>query len=139
MHMNAKTTMGWLLIGITLSFVTPYNFVQEGVASYYAHSLRGRPTASGALYHPDSLTAAHRYLPFGTEVVVTNTVNQRQVSVTINDRGPFRSRRIVDLSYRAADSLGIVRSGTERVVIQAKLPPEVAERVQEKVDSLVKQ
>ena len=127
------------LIGFILLLAPPYNFVQEGAASYYASSLQGHPTASGTPYHPDSLTAAHRYLPLGTKVVVTNTVNQRQVNVTINDRGPFHPRRIVDLSRRAADSLDIRRTGVGNVILQAQLPPKIAKQVQKKIELSTKQ
>lgn len=88
---------------------------QTGVASYYSSSLHGRPTASGRTYRKNELTAAHRTLPFGTRVRVTNLENGRTVVVTITDRGPHRKGRIIDLSKRAARELDIVRSGTARV------------------------
>jgi rare lipoprotein A len=78
-----------------------------GSASWYSPRLAGRPTANGERYHPDSLTAAHRTLPFGTLVRVLNTRNQRSVILRINDRGPFRPvGRIIDVSQRAASELG---------------------------------
>lgn len=89
----------------------------EGEASHYASSLEGRATASGEPYHPDSLTAAHRTLPFGTRVRVTNERNGRSLEVRINDRGPFRpAGRIIDLSRRAARALGF--SGVAPVTLQ---------------------
>ncbi len=103
-----------------------YNFVQKGNASYYANILKGNPTASGQLYHPDSLTAAHRYLPLGTTVLVINPKNKKQIQVTINDRGPFHSKRIIDLSRRAADSLDIRHQGTAPIILKAMLPQTVA-------------
>ena len=130
MYTYLRSVMIGLLASVACSLASSYNFVQEGTASYYANSLQGQPTASGALYHPDSLTAAHRSLPLGTEAVVINPTTQRQVRVTINDRGPFHSRRIIDLSHRAADSLGILRSGVGDVIIKAQLPPEVAAQLQ---------
>jgi rare lipoprotein A len=91
---------------------------QSGIATYYASSLAGQRTASGERYDPASLTAAHRYLPFGTIVEVRRGDGRRSVIVRINDRGPFGSdRKIIDLSYRAAQALGIVRAGTANVVI----------------------
>jgi rare lipoprotein A len=110
-----------------------YNFTQSGQASYYANSLAGNRTASGAIYHPDSLTAAHRYLPFGTKVQVINPSNQREVTVTINDRGPYHPRRIIDLSRSAAEQLGIVRAGVATVTVKAELPPSVADRLEKKI------
>ncbi len=104
-----------------------YNFVQQGNASYYANILKGKPTASGQLYHPDSLTAAHRSLPLGTMVLVINPKNKKQIQVTINDRGPFHSKRIIDLSRCAADSLRILHQGTAPVMIKAMLPQTIAD------------
>ena len=106
-----------------------YNFVQNGKASYYANSLKGGFTASGERYHPDSLTAAHKHLPMGTKVLVINPKNQREVIVTINDRGPHRQGRIIDLSRRAAEQLGIIRVGVAPVIIKATLPPAVADKL----------
>jgi rare lipoprotein A len=88
---------------------------QTGLASYYSSSLHGRPTASGRTYRKNELTAAHRTLPFGTRVRVTNLEDGRTVVVTITDRGPHRKGRIIDLSKRAARELDIVRAGTARV------------------------
>lgn len=86
-----------------------------GLASYYAHSLHGRKTASGEAYHKHKLTAAHRWLPFGTRLKVVNLTNGRDVEVRVNDRGPFVKGRIIDLSYAAAKQLGMVRQGVVRV------------------------
>ena len=87
--------------------------VLRGTASYYHDSLAGNPTASGAPYEPERLTAAHRTLPFGTRLRVTRTdVNLPPVCVTVNDRGPFSGRRrIVDLSRSAAEALHMVGKG----------------------------
>ncbi|HET9951468.1 MAG TPA: septal ring lytic transglycosylase RlpA family protein [Candidatus Eisenbacteria bacterium] len=86
-----------------------------GMASYYAQEFHGRETASGKTYRSDGLTAAHRTLPFGTKVRVTNLQNGRSVVVTVTDRGPYKRERIVDLSKRAAKELDIVRQGVARV------------------------
>lgn len=91
---------------------------EVGEASYYASRFHGRPTASGAVYDERRLTAAHRTLPFGTRVRVTNLANGRSVVVTITDRGPVRRDRVIDLSRRAARTLGIERSGTARVRVR---------------------
>jgi len=91
---------------------------QTGVASYYAREHDGLRTASGERYDMDEMTAAHRTLPFGTRVRVTNLENGRHVVVRINDRGPFRRGRVVDVSYAAARKLGLVRSGLARVRLE---------------------
>jgi rare lipoprotein A len=88
-----------------------------GHASWYGAQFANRPTASGTLFDPEKLTAAHRKLPLGTKVVVTNLHNGRSVLVTINDRGPYWGNRDIDLSYRAARVLGMVRRGVARVRI----------------------
>jgi rare lipoprotein A len=85
---------------------------QAGEATYYANSLAGHSTASGQKYDPDALTAAHRTLPFGTVVRVTRSDAEKSVVVRINDRGPFgKESRIIDLSYRAARELDMLRAG----------------------------
>lgn len=89
-----------------------------GHASWYGAQFANRPTASGALFDPEKLTAAHRKLPLGTKVVVTNLHNGRSVLVTINDRGPYWGNRVIDLSYRAARVLGMVQRGVARVRIE---------------------
>lgn len=89
-----------------------------GTASRYHHELVGGRTASGERYHPDSLTASHRTLPFGTWVRVTHQGNGRAVLVRINDRGPFRpAGRVLDLSARAADELGVRSVARVRIVV----------------------
>jgi len=87
----------------------------SGHASYYGHELAGNLTASGEVFDPTRLTAAHRTLPLGSRVRVTNPVNGDSVIVRINDRGPFHGNRVIDLSYGAAREIGLIRSGTGRV------------------------
>lgn len=89
-----------------------------GTASWYGGKFHGRRTANGETYNQHALTAAHRYLPFGTEVVVTNQNNGRSVVVRINDRGPFSGGRIIDLSRQAANQIGMVNAGTARVTVE---------------------
>ena len=83
----------------------------SGVASYYGARFAGRPTASGEAFDPQRYTAAHRSLPFGSRVRVTNKRNGKSVIVRINDRGPFVRGRTIDLSRRAAEDIGIVSAG----------------------------
>lgn len=101
----------------------PQNFnsgsaeTQTGNASYYSDNLNGHSTASGEPYNSNKLTAAHRKLPFGTMVTVTNLSNGKQVTVRINDRGPFTSGRIIDLSKAAAKQIDMVGAGIAKVKI----------------------
>jgi rare lipoprotein A len=92
--------------------------VQYGVASWYGKKFHGNPTASGEIYDMYQLTAAHRTLPLGTYVMVTNLENNRSVEVKINDRGPFVKGRIIDLSYAAARGIDMVERGTSRVRVE---------------------
>jgi rare lipoprotein A len=87
----------------------------EGIASYYADDFNGKKTANGEIYDMYKMTAAHRSLPFNTKVRVTNLDNKRSIIVRINDRGPFKLERIVDLSLGAATQLGMKETGTARV------------------------
>jgi rare lipoprotein A len=83
-----------------------------GLASFYEHDIE---TASGEKFDPQKLTAAHRTLPFGTRLLVTDVTTGRSVTVRVNDRGPFVHGRIVDVSYIAAEKLGIVERGVAKV------------------------
>lgn len=89
-----------------------------GTASYYGKRFAGRPTASGEIFDPTQLTAAHRTLPFGSLVRVTNPRNGRSVVVRINDRGPFHGARVIDLSRAAAEEIGIVQRGHGTVELE---------------------
>jgi rare lipoprotein A len=89
-----------------------------GRASYYGYGFAGRKTASGDVFHPEELTAAHRFLPLGTKVRVTNLHNGRSVLVTINDRGPYVRGRALDLSLGAARELEMVGRGVAEVLMQ---------------------
>jgi rare lipoprotein A len=89
-----------------------------GLASWYGGKFQSRKTASGETYDQHSMTAAHRSLPFGTMVRVTNTLNQKSCIVKITDRGPYVGKRIIDLSYAAATELGFVNLGTANVRLE---------------------
>ncbi|MEZ5355576.1 MAG: septal ring lytic transglycosylase RlpA family protein [Bryobacteraceae bacterium] len=88
---------------------------QRGIASWYGPGYHGRPTASGEIYDMDRWTAAHQRFAFGTEVRVQNLDNGKTTKVRINDRGPFKKGRIIDLSRAAAKDLDMIRPGTARV------------------------
>jgi len=89
-----------------------------GLASFYGKEHQGKRTASGEAFDAYAMTAAHRSLPFGTRLKVTNLDNGRSVVVRVNDRGPFVSNRIVDLSLAAARALGAAEDGVARVRLQ---------------------
>jgi rare lipoprotein A len=96
---------------------------QVGTASYYARELHGGPTASGEIYDEDELTAAHRDLPFGTRVRVTNLENGNSVTLRINDRGPFVEGRIIDVSFEAARQLDFIEQGLTTVRVEVLAVP----------------
>ncbi|MBN8578956.1 MAG: septal ring lytic transglycosylase RlpA family protein [Cytophagales bacterium] len=91
---------------------------QTGKASFYADKFEGAPTASGEKYKHAKLTGAHKTLPFGTKVRVTNLANNESVEVVINDRGPYVDGRIIDLSKSAAEKLGFVNQGLAEVKLE---------------------
>ncbi len=93
-------------------------YTQSGKASYYASKFQSRKTASGELYDRAKKTAAHRKLPFGTKIRVTNIKNGKSVAVKVNDRGPFVKGRIVDLSASAFKRIGDANAGVIDVEIQ---------------------
>ncbi|MCL6543859.1 MAG: septal ring lytic transglycosylase RlpA family protein [Bryobacteraceae bacterium] len=100
--------------------------VETGIASWYGHPYHGRRTASGEIYDMEKLTAAHRTLPFGTWVEVTNLDNRKRVRVRITDRGPFVDGRIIDLSLAAAREIDMVRAGIVKVRVQVVSGPAAA-------------
>lgn len=102
----------------------PEPYTQEGEASYYATSLRGSKMANGALYKPAAMTAAHRQLPLGTKVEVTNTTNDSVAVVEITDRGPYAGDRIIDLSRAAAKELNFIQNGKTNVSLEVVKPAE---------------
>ncbi len=89
--------------------------VLKGKCSFYASKFHGRKTASGEIYNMFDLTAAHRTLPFGTILEIENLSNGKKVKVRVNDRGPFRANRILDLSLQAARQLDFIEQGTTTV------------------------
>lgn len=105
-----------LICSTVLSFCFAQN--QSGKASFYADKFEGAPTASGEKYRHNKLTAAHKTLPFGTKVKVTNQSNNKSVEVVINDRGPWVDNRVIDLSKSAAEKLDFVNQGLADVTIE---------------------
>jgi rare lipoprotein A len=91
---------------------------EEGLASFYGRKFHGRRTASGERYDESAMTCAHPSFPFGTRLRVTRLDNGKSVQVRVNDRGPFVSGRVIDLSYAAARALGIVRAGVSEVMVE---------------------
>lgn len=100
------------------SFVAPVAAQSVGHASYYGKELAGRKTASGERFNPGGLTAAHRSLPFGTQLKLTNKQNGRSVVVRVNDRGPFVRGRAIDVSFGAAQALGFAGRGVTQLLIE---------------------
>ncbi|HEV8501697.1 MAG TPA: septal ring lytic transglycosylase RlpA family protein [Casimicrobiaceae bacterium] len=95
---------------------------QRGRISMYGDEFAGKKTASGAVFDPSALTMAHRTLPFGTRVRVTNLENQRSVEVVVNDRGPFVAGRIADLSEAAARRIGMLAHGVVEALLEIIKP-----------------
>lgn len=97
-------------------------FTEEGEASWYGRTKKMRKTASGQPLDPNGATAAHRYLPMGSQVKVTNLVTGQTTTLTINDRGPFTKGRIIDVSQRSARDLGFLQAGVARVRVETTEP-----------------
>lgn len=94
-------------------------FRQQGIASWYGKKFHGRKTSNGEIYDMYAMTAAHKTLPLGVYVRVTSLKSGRMVTVRVNDRGPFVAGRIIDLSYAAANKLGMADAGTAQVLVEA--------------------
>jgi rare lipoprotein A len=105
-----------LVTGLLVSVTGPA-MAQCGGASWYGPGFHGKKTASGERFNENAMTAAHRSLPFGTVVTVTDQRTGKSVKVTINDRGPFHKGRIIDLSKAAATKLGFRNAGTTKVCL----------------------
>lgn len=99
------------------------SYDEHGIASWYGPTFHSKPTANGEIYNQDDLTAAHKTLPMPSWVEVTNKDNGRKLVVRVNDRGPFVDGRIIDLSRRSAQLLGVDRAGLARVRVKRVYPP----------------
>ena len=108
-----------LIIGLSPTHAEAQGFKQTGIASFYADKFVGRTTANGEKYKHSKMTAAHKTLPFGTMLKVVNLENGNEVTVRVNDRGPFVEGRIIDLSKSAAKQLDFIQKGLVKVEIVA--------------------
>ena len=115
MILKNKIVLTTLTLLISFTALTQ---TQSGKASFYSKSSSGRKTASGERLHHDSLTCAHRTYPFGTQLLVTNPTNGKHVIVKVTDRGPYVKGRVIDLSFKAAQELGIVAQGIAPVIVE---------------------
>lgn len=108
-----------LIIMLSSSYSLAQSFEPiQGMASWYGPNFAGRLTANGEIFDPSELTAAHKTLPFGTMVRVTNVTNDMSVVVRINDRGPFIKQRVIDLSRFAAEQIDMIGPGTAEVIVE---------------------
>ncbi|PRY14882.1 rare lipoprotein A [Pontibacter ummariensis] len=128
------TVIIFLIIGVSQPLLAQNNSskakTQKGAASWYGSRYHGKKTSSGELYNKYEMTAAHKTLPFGTKVKVTNLANNESVVVRINDRGPFVGDRIIDVSEAAAKELEFHSKGIGRVKIEVlDSPTEIASAV----------
>ncbi|MFV0391231.1 MAG: septal ring lytic transglycosylase RlpA family protein [Paludibacteraceae bacterium] len=123
-----------LFILLAVAFNSVPLFGQQKVkASFYANKFHGRKTASGELYHKDSLTCAHKTFPFGTILKVRNPKNDKEVIVTVTDRGPFVKGRTLDLSLAAAKKIGLVNKGVATVEF-TQLDKTLVDEAKESID-----
>ena len=124
--MISRTIMLLIVVVCCFALPTQAQYPGEefaGKASFYHKKFNNRKTSCGELFHNDSLTAAHRTLPFGSVIEVTNAANNKSVIVRINDRGPFAHNRLIDLSQSAAQELDMMSAGTAEVIIKVLLIP----------------
>ncbi len=98
--------------------VSAHGYSEEGIASWYGKDFHGKQTANGERYDMYSMTAAHKILPFGTQLRVTNVANNRSIIVRVNDRGPFVGNRVIDLTYTGAEQIGMIGPGTAKVRLE---------------------
>ena len=107
-----------------------------GKASYYSDKLHGRTMSNGRPYHRDSMTCAHLKFPFGTMLKVKNPINDKEVIVTVTDRGPYSKRYIVDLSRAAAKELGLIHRGWAMVEITPYIPQKVPYKLKQELPEI---
>ncbi|MDR1947095.1 MAG: septal ring lytic transglycosylase RlpA family protein [Desulfovibrio sp.] len=118
---GARGTKAYTVRGKTYyPLLSSHSFREEGIASWYGPDFHGKKTANGENYDMYGMTAAHKLLPFGTKVLVTNKENGKSAVVRINDRGPFVGDRVIDLTRTAAERIGMIAKGTAPVVLQTQ-------------------
>jgi len=117
-------------------FSQAHGYKEVGIASWYGDPFHGKRTSSGETYDMHTVSAAHKLLPLGTYVRVKNLENNRSIDLRINDRGPFIQGRIIDLSYAAAQQLGVVRPGTVKVEVTALGTPAQVQRSESVTDTI---
>ena len=122
---NCLSIMLLLLLGANTHVFAEEQDTIIGKASYYSDKLHGRTMSNGRPYHRDSMTCAHLKFPFGTMLKVKNPINDKEVIVTVTDRGPYSKRYIVDLSRAAAKELGLIHRGWAMVEITPFIPQKV--------------
>lgn len=117
MRKKIHTVAVYTLCCLSFTIAADCSALETGMASYYADKFQGRKTSNGERYDKNKLTAAHRTLPIGSQVEVTNLKTKSSVIVTINDRGPYVRRLSIDLSYAAAKEIDLVQAGVAKVTI----------------------
>lgn len=117
-----------LLVGMNAHARVSPGHTQHGIASYYHDRFHGRKTASGTAYNKNALSAAHKSLPLGSEVRVTDARSGKSVVVKINDRGPFAKGRVIDLSRAAAREIGLTQKGLSKVKVEVLKMPQKGRR-----------
>lgn len=116
----AKQSKPYTIRGVTYyPLASGVGFSEEGIASWYGRDFHGKKTANGERYDMYGMTAAHKLLPFNTDVRVTNLSNGKSVVVRVNDRGPFVEKRVIDLTHTAASKIGMLGPGTCRVRVES--------------------
>lgn len=120
---KGHTIMVSLMLVVALMFGVQCAYAQhKGKASYYSKKAKGARMSNGERYHPDSMTCAHKTYPMGAYLKVVNVSNGKEVIVRVTDRGPHTRGRIIDLSYSAAEKLGMIRQGIAMVEVSEYLP-----------------
>ena len=115
-----RGTKPYTIMGQTYyPLLSAQGYSEEGIASWYGKDFHGRKTANGEVYDMYGMTAAHKLLPFGTQLRVTNLENNRSITVRVNDRGPFVASRVIDLTHTGAEKLDMIGPGTARVRLES--------------------
>ncbi len=133
---NCLSIMLLLLLGANTHVFAEEQDTIIGKASYYSDKLHGRTMSNGRPYHRDSMTCAHLKFPFGTMLKVKNPVNDKEVIVTVTDRGPYSKRYIVDLSRAAAKELGLIHRGWAMVEITPYIPQKVPYKLKQELPEI---